>query len=61
MDSAPPRVFLTLVTHEGQLARVFLRKHIAIRTVAADLNHDLAKLVNGKVVSQLRRKQHKLN
>src|SRR5207302_775742 len=31
--------------------------HIAIRTVAANLNNDLAKLINGKVAGQLRRKE----
>jgi hypothetical protein len=56
MYSASPQAFLTLVM-ACLLAGVFFLNHGAIRTVAADLNHDLAKLVNGKVAGQLRRKE----
>jgi hypothetical protein len=31
--------------------------HIAIRTIAANLNDDLAQLINGEVTGQLRRKE----
>ncbi len=51
MYSAPPRAFLTLVV-VCLLPSVFVLNHGAIRTVAADLNHDLAQLVNGQVAGQ---------
>ena len=56
---SPFRAFLMLAALAAAclLAGVLFRNHIAIRTVAAYLNHDLAKLVNGEVAGQLWRER----
>ncbi len=58
--SAPPRVLRgthTTLASACLLVHELFLNHITIRTIAANLNDDLAELVNGEMAGQLRCKE----